>query len=860
MVSRSELHHPHKPAYDELLAQVKARALSKANRDSSVAVESMYAVSPEDKNKQCGALPCVGQMDVGFFFDGTGNNKDKDYGPESNPFPFLKRRHSNVVRLYHAFPDEDDKNPYRRTIDTADRIYRYYIPGVGTPFPKVGDDEDGLLWGVKSGLGAGFGKGGEARIVWAMVQLINAMLRFYNKPVIPDDQVKGIVEEAASIDDTPEVVARANSAIARRYTTSFHDGKRNNIFWGLLETWIKPLLDAKQKPALGRVNIHVFGFSRGAAEARTFVNYLRALADEVQGKTDVDAEAAKKLFGPRGFTLLGIPVYIQFLGILDTVASVGAAGMWSFIEGHMGWADNTQEIPEIVGKCVHMAAAHEMRACFPMDSVRIEHAYIGNIEEIVYPGAHSDLGGGYNLCALGKNDLGKNEQGEEEDWQISRVPGFDMYVRAKAAGVPFYTLEELEADPDLGKLRANNLLPNPKVIEAMKEYDMLTGMIGGPVEDQMRGHAGLYLGWRWSQGKHYFMRAETVEEDIKTQEKKVAYIRERRDELNKKAGSAEKKSGWGFLGRNTEKDMVEQARIKKERDALAKTLAAQEKELAELKARRAQYAAGEGRYYSDEVRRACAAETRAVKKKQEDTGDDAEKLEKTQRQIINVVARQCRLIEQMIDLMKAGQRIESTALSEFSDLEKKTLADVQAQREQGNTMGIAHRLKNLGKAFVRTSATVTYYAYKIHADTGKAIIDELAVNLDEKAATARDALKYLEKWRQALKDFGLPIEYDVYAPERDGLRLLESLERWDGLPEETKKTLGRFFADYVHDSEAGFVMPEYAFNLRGIAKFRSVYFGDEGDDFLRQRVKEENAARKRAAAGRLPKPAAAAAA
>ena len=67
---------------------------------------------------------------------------------------------------------------------------------------------------------------------------------------------------------------------------------------------------SRNYPAPEQINVAVFGFPRGAAEARAFVNWMYALCDEVDG----------------GYQFAGIPLRVEFLGIFDTVASVGVAG------------------------------------------------------------------------------------------------------------------------------------------------------------------------------------------------------------------------------------------------------------------------------------------------------------------------------------------------------------------------------------------------------------------------------------------------------------------------------------------------------------------------------------------------------
>ena len=77
-------------------------------------------------------VTCGHQMFVGIFFDGTDNNMERD-----KP----KGTHTNVVRLYDAYPDDGFKG----------RFYKIYAPGVGTPFDDIGEteaDAKGSLFGT----------------------------------------------------------------------------------------------------------------------------------------------------------------------------------------------------------------------------------------------------------------------------------------------------------------------------------------------------------------------------------------------------------------------------------------------------------------------------------------------------------------------------------------------------------------------------------------------------------------------------------------------------------------------------------------------------------------------------------------
>jgi hypothetical protein len=365
---------------------------------------------------------CSGQVFVGLFFDGTGNNLELDY---NQPAPD-KRKHSNVVRLYQTFRDEH----------TAGYL-RFYLPGVGTPFPEIGDS------GGK--LGKAMAARGEDRIHWAFTRLVNAPHRF--------------VHDAALIDD-------ANSKVAVGQLSSGTARFRRNT----LRNWQDKLKAAlkDQKPTVTQINLSVFGFSRGAAQARAFVNWLFDACEHKDG----------------AWQFAGIPLRLQFLGIFDTVASVGLADLLNtgVVAGHQSWADDNLQIHPAVEQCVHYVAAHEVRACFPLDSVRVKNSYPANAKEVMYPGAHSDVGGGYPAKALGV--------GSHATDLISIVPGAQMYEEARVAGVPLLPLQQLRRD------FVEALTPSVNAIEAFNGYARRVNRGAAPVKVMHEHHWAHYAAWR----------------------------------------------------------------------------------------------------------------------------------------------------------------------------------------------------------------------------------------------------------------------------------------------------------------------------------------------------------------------------
>jgi hypothetical protein len=369
---------------------------------------------------------CVGSVFVGLFFDGTGNNM-LDHYP--------KHGHSNVVRLFNAYPNKP-----------KDGFYRYYIPGVGTPFPEI--DENSY-----SSRGKGLAAGGEQRINWGLVQVYNAVHRFLmaDMNLISKVQAKTLVSNMSS-----DQLGVGNAY--RRMVMSHWEEK--------LKAVIK-----NTKPEVQQINISVFGFSRGAAEARAFCNWFFQLCEEKGG----------------GYTFAGVPVRIYFLGIFDTVASVGLANMYSLFEGHMAWADDNMHINPAVEQCVHFVAAHEIRACFPLDSARSGSSYPANCKEVVYPGAHSNVGGGYMPKAQGKS----GQVPDEKKYNfLALIAGIDMYHEARKAGVPLMALN------DMPPLIRRDFEPDPDLLKAYNAYLHKSSIGTKPVETALRAHMGLYYRYR----------------------------------------------------------------------------------------------------------------------------------------------------------------------------------------------------------------------------------------------------------------------------------------------------------------------------------------------------------------------------
>ena len=139
--------------------------------------------------------------------------------------------------------------------------------------------------------------------------------------------------------------------------------------------FVKEQFDADDAVGCDVKYVDIFGFSRGAAMARHFANMLLNMPPKIGD-------------GPATHTIV-----IRFLGIFDTVASFGMPGN----EIDLGFDLHVD--PEKVQRCVHFTADHERRSFFDLQSIlsSANATLADNCTEQGYPGAHSDVGGGYML-------------------------------------------------------------------------------------------------------------------------------------------------------------------------------------------------------------------------------------------------------------------------------------------------------------------------------------------------------------------------------------------------------------------------------------------------------------------------------
>ncbi|MBE5271164.1 DUF2235 domain-containing protein [Stenotrophomonas sp. B2] len=291
---------------------------------------------------------CGTDLFLGCFFDGTRNHR-------LNSLRRQDKTESNISRLFDVFDRDQGSNSDKRATRFAS-----YIQGVGTEALKeVGDTGTG--WHARAGAAAGWG--GEGRVNWMLMQVQDHLLTHFAETTVTsamgfDSPVpvarKMSADLRLSLQDVERLAQAARMPLSNYLAVNQGEKEldlRNSLsggFWNMVgalqrvrgthlaradHAARRAVLQERraflakkvaafqaQNPRVDRIRLSIFGFSRGAAEARVFCNWLGDACDPGRGP----------------LRLCGIPVQIDFMGLFDTVASVGAAQSFfeSVLDGH----------------------------------------------------------------------------------------------------------------------------------------------------------------------------------------------------------------------------------------------------------------------------------------------------------------------------------------------------------------------------------------------------------------------------------------------------------------------------------------------------------------------------------------------
>lgn len=406
---------------------------------------------------------CEVDLQIGIFFDGTGNNQYWDDADGCAPShglgitQLMARKDTNVARLFRAYPEM-----------LAEGKHRLYVPGVGTPFAEIGE-------ATYAAFGPSAGRGGDGRINFSLLRVLDFIHREIsaNKPRYADEVIlalcrngKRVYSRRTDIYSPLEGAQDVQALNAVGMQTEggllcFENGARPHAeaFYRREVRVLADRISKTAKPKLISITLDVFGFSRGAAQARVFCNWLRALMD--------------------GDRLCGVLTQIRFLGLFDTVASVGIpAGVGG--DGHFAWARPASLAVPADVQCVHYVAMHENRTSFPLDSVRSPDGSLARKhKEFTVPGMHADVGGGYLPGSQGRGPSGRFDD------MLSQIPLELMYDAARDAQVPLKKTLAQEGNHD----------PFDVHPDVRRAYDAFMQAV--PTEATSRQWLIPYLAWRY---------------------------------------------------------------------------------------------------------------------------------------------------------------------------------------------------------------------------------------------------------------------------------------------------------------------------------------------------------------------------
>ena len=359
------------------------------------------AAYPKQDCNECGAV-----IRIGFFFDGFGRSRDVD-----SKHPTF---YSNVSRLWEAHYSHDDED---RPVNQY--WFRFYYSGLGTELNEDAKNDD-LIYGAtlagkkilsEAAKNAKNAAKNITRVDEIPEQDVLKRLRSATQKMIKEGSyqpmVKAYKDVVKDVKTLPDKVVRIWNAWdperlvnrAKGTLRGFWSGFKKNplkVAWTagkevvkstvmegvpiirdnetvayLMGTGVDVRVDAalRQFKAaheavsaemnnVRRIEISVFGGDRGGVMARQFINDV---VKKYRRRHDKD------LVFPGEKGAREAEIRIRFVGLLDSVSSImdenTFLGFLPFTDLlKQTHKDRTLTIPGAVEKCVHFAAAHELRA------------------------------------------------------------------------------------------------------------------------------------------------------------------------------------------------------------------------------------------------------------------------------------------------------------------------------------------------------------------------------------------------------------------------------------------------------------------------------------------------------------------
>ncbi|PAU58377.1 hypothetical protein BZL41_17815 [Pseudomonas sp. PIC25] len=312
--------------------EARQRATEEARARQEHFLDEQVRIADELERRRLERQVAV-SLRIGVFFDGTGNNT-------ANAEEGAACRRSRSMPEDQARAIVDRCEPYKLTGSYANdvtNVWRLYD-----------------LYPTSRALQ------GEGQKRWASLSIY----------------VQGIGTVAGQPDQVfSSATGRGETGIATRVYDAFK----------AIRSDIKQLLQQNADFQIESITFDVFGFSRGAVVARHFAHQLLFVKDwPVYELLSGLGRHLESRFVHR----FGEGIRAGVLGLFDSVAATAGWTDWSVrnpVEPGLQITLPQSRFPHVV----HLVAADEQRANFPLSSLAPDHL------EIALPGVHSDIGGGY---------------------------------------------------------------------------------------------------------------------------------------------------------------------------------------------------------------------------------------------------------------------------------------------------------------------------------------------------------------------------------------------------------------------------------------------------------------------------------
>ncbi|WP_421683391.1 type IV secretion protein Rhs [Stutzerimonas urumqiensis] len=348
---------------------------------------------------------------IGVFFDGTGNNASNSaIGAQCRAAALgIGEQTSLAIAQRCEFHHLDPDSSYGNDVSNIWRLYDLHPDNSGQALPEGAEKADSRIY--VNGIGTTSGE--------------------------PDSIFPG------------QAIGRGSTGVVAKVDEGVT----------LLVQAVDNFVELNPATVLARLELNIFGFSRGAAAARHFANQILLKDKGPLG----ELRRTGKLGKASGFDWQS-DVLINFIGLFDTVAAVGGWSDWGDPSDDQNADVDLYLAPDAARHVVQLAARDEHRLNFALNRVARPH------REIVLPGAHSDLGGGYPAQTVERLYLAR----PQSNWVVRDTD-------------PYRTAAYHQAQRETERLQRADLL-DPKDATAQLRTDVWVQFMpyGGGRDDRMK--------------------------------------------------------------------------------------------------------------------------------------------------------------------------------------------------------------------------------------------------------------------------------------------------------------------------------------------------------------------------------------